>query len=114
MARTVWLWLVWLRRKARVASHGSVDGAAIDRIMKTAMSKWHIPGASVAVVQNDKVVYLKAYGVRDIATGERATPDTLFNIASMTKAFTATAMSASIVSGRVVATSIKPDPSSSG
>ena len=66
--------------------------AQYDDLASKTMSAWKLPGMAVAVVQNDKVVYLKAFGVRDIATNAPMTPDTLFEIASTTKAFTSTAM----------------------
>jgi CubicO group peptidase (beta-lactamase class C family) len=79
----------------------AVDAAAIDRIMAASMSQWHVPGAALAVVENDKVVYLKAYGVKELGSGAPVTPDTLFNIASMTKAFTATAMAMLVDEGKL-------------
>src|SRR5262245_41508957 len=47
----------------------------------------HPPGAAIAVY-TPQGVYVRALGVTDVATGERATPDTAFYIASTTKAFT--------------------------
>src|SRR5512139_1574944 len=75
-----------------LAAAQKVDTAAIDDIMTKALAAWHIPGASIAVVKNGEVVYLKGYGVRDITTREPVTPDTIFALASMTKAFTSTAI----------------------
>lgn len=48
-----------------------------------------IPGMSLAVVQNDRVIYAKGFGWRDVAQRKPVTPDTLFAIGSSTKAFTA-------------------------
>jgi CubicO group peptidase (beta-lactamase class C family) len=48
----------------------------------------HVPGVSVAVVQDDKVVFLKGFGLRDVATRKPVTPDTEFAIGSASKAFT--------------------------
>jgi CubicO group peptidase (beta-lactamase class C family) len=70
----------------------SIDEAAIDKIVEDALRMWQVPGASVAVVRNDEVVYLKGFGVRDRERPEPVTPDTLFAIGSTTKAFTTTAM----------------------
>ncbi|HSP16611.1 MAG TPA: serine hydrolase [Thermoanaerobaculia bacterium] len=61
----------------------SIDSAAVDRLVRDTMSRWEVPAMSVAVVQNDRVTYIKGFG---------ATPDTLFQIGSTTKAFTTTAM----------------------
>ncbi|MCH8288221.1 MAG: beta-lactamase family protein [Candidatus Marinimicrobia bacterium] len=51
-----------------------------------------IPGMSIAVVKNDKVVYLKSFGYADIETKLEVNQDTKFYIASSTKSFTALTM----------------------
>ncbi len=61
----------------------SIDNAAVDRLARDTMTRWKVPAMTVAIVQNDRVVYLKGFN---------ATPDTLFQIGSTTKAFTTTAM----------------------
>src|SRR5262249_21532767 len=63
-----------------------------DKAAREAMAFWQFPGIAVAVVQDDKVVFLKAYGVKEMAKPELVTVDTLFQIGSTTKAFTSTAM----------------------
>ncbi len=45
---------------------------------------------AVAIVHDGKVIYLKTLGVRNVTSGEGVTPDTLFQIGSLSKAFTAT------------------------
>lgn len=69
-----------------------VDPRAVDRIMVETMRAWHAPGAAVAIVRNDRIVYIKGYGTKDLTTMAPVTPDTLFQIASASKAFTTTAM----------------------
>jgi CubicO group peptidase (beta-lactamase class C family) len=66
--------------------------AQYDDLVNATKSKWNVPAIAVAVVQNDKVVYLKAVGVKELGKPDPVTPDTLFEIASTTKAFTTTAM----------------------
>jgi CubicO group peptidase (beta-lactamase class C family) len=68
------------------------DAKAVDRIMNAAMKAWQIPGAAVAVVKNDRVVYVQGYGTTDLTGTKPVTPDTLFQIASTSKAFTSTAL----------------------
>ena len=51
-----------------------------------------IPGGAVTVVQGGEVVFARGFGLRDVAAGEAATPDTIFGIASLTKSFTALAL----------------------
>src|SRR5206468_2308406 len=63
-----------------------------DKLATDTMSSWRVPGLAVVVVQNDRVVYMNAFGVREVGKSDPVTPDTLFEIASDTKAFTATAI----------------------
>ena len=63
--------------------------SALDKFVQSAMHRWKVPGLAIGIVQGSSVVYLKGFGVRDIKTGEPVTSDTLFDIGSCTKAFTA-------------------------
>jgi CubicO group peptidase (beta-lactamase class C family) len=63
-----------------------------DTLATSTLSSWKVPGLAVVVVQNDRVVYMNAFGVREVGKSDPVTPDTLFEIASDTKAFTATAI----------------------
>jgi len=49
----------------------------------------HIPGASMAIIIDGNVAWVKATGFRDAAAKSPVTNDTIFRIASMTKSFTA-------------------------
>ena len=51
-----------------------------------------LPGASVAIVHDGKVILKKSYGVREIDSKEKISSSTNFNIASLTKQFTAMAI----------------------
>ncbi|HEV7923551.1 MAG TPA: serine hydrolase [Thermoanaerobaculia bacterium] len=76
-----------------LAAHAqSVDSKAVDRLVATTMAKWQIPGAAVAIVKDDKMVYAKGFGVRALGTNEKVTENTLFGIGSTSKAFTSAAM----------------------
>ena len=64
------------------------DWNDFDRYVQDAMLGWHCPGAAVAVVRGDDVVYRAAHGLRDVERGLPMTPDTRFAMASVTKSFT--------------------------
>ncbi len=55
-------------------------------------NSFDVPGIAVAVVKDGKIVLAKGYGVRDVDSGAPVTADTLFAIASNTKAFTAASL----------------------
>src|SRR5262245_35092393 len=68
--------------------------AALDRIGDTICNEittGKIPGGVMLIQQHGKPVYFESFGVRNPATGQPMTPDTLFQIYSMTKAVTSVA-----------------------
>ena len=73
----------------------------IDRLTERVMKEFNVPGIAVAVVKDDKVIHMKGYGLRSIATGQRTDENTLFAIASNTKAFTAAALGILIDDGKL-------------
>lgn len=65
---------------------------SIDRYVQKAMEDWQIPGVSVAVVKDGRVVFIRGYGVLEAGKKELVDENTLFMIGSNTKAFTATSL----------------------
>lgn len=65
---------------------------SLDSYIQKGLKDWDVPGLSIVVVKDGRVVVLKGYGVRDIMTGEPVDENTLFMIASNTKLFTGTAL----------------------
>lgn len=63
--------------------------AKIEQAIEEKRKQYHIPGISLAIVHDDKVIYMKGLGLKDVERNLPATPDTLFAIGSSTKAFTA-------------------------
>jgi len=50
-----------------------------------------VPGVDVAVRRNQQVVHVRCYGYANLETGARITPDTIFDLGSLSKQFTAIA-----------------------
>jgi methyl acetate hydrolase len=94
--RRIWLLLpaafvLLLGDHARSAAPPTVsaDGVArIDQMFQAAVDAGEIPGVVAAVMNKDRVLYLKAFGKQDAAKGIPMSRDTLFRIASMTKPVT--------------------------
>lgn len=76
------------------------DPKTIDEEVERARKFFDVPGVSIAIVKDDKVAYLKGFGTRSLG-GKEVTPDTLFPIASCSKAFTATAAAALVAEGKM-------------
>jgi CubicO group peptidase (beta-lactamase class C family) len=66
--------------------------AAIEKAIDEKRIEYGIPGASLVIVKDDAVVFMKGLGVKDFEKKAPVTPDTLFAIGSATKAFTAMAL----------------------
>ncbi|GMV05943.1 MAG: serine hydrolase [Gemmatimonadota bacterium] len=73
----------------------------LDAYVQSAMRDWEVPGLALAVVRGDSVLYVRGYGVADVATGAPVDENTLFAIASTSKAFTVAALGALVDDGRL-------------
>jgi CubicO group peptidase (beta-lactamase class C family) len=73
----------------------------LERLIAEAMDEWKVPGLAVAVVQNGEVALVRVYGLRDVEAGLKVTTDTQFQIASITKSFTATGLALLVDEGRM-------------
>jgi CubicO group peptidase (beta-lactamase class C family) len=75
--------------------------AEVDAYVEKALKDRSLPGASVAVVKDGKVVLAKGYGLSDVAKGTKATEHTIYQLASVTKPFTAMATLMLVEDGKV-------------
>src|SRR5262249_39757595 len=64
----------------------------IDQLAKDTLTKTGVPSASVAIVKDDQVAYVKAYGDARLEPKTPATPEMRYSIGSISKQFTATAI----------------------
>jgi CubicO group peptidase (beta-lactamase class C family) len=69
-----------------------VDLNALDTYFAKAQRDWPVPGFSVAIVKDGRIVLEKGYGVRDARQNDPADEHTLYAIASNSKAFTAASL----------------------
>ncbi len=60
----------------------------IEKYIQRQMSKGKIPGLSIVIIEGDKTVYKKSFGYSDLDSKKLVSSDTLFELGSMTKAFT--------------------------
>lgn len=74
---------------------------AIDAVVEKARKTFDVPGIAVAVVKDGRVVFAKGFGVRRLGEPAAVTENTLFGIASNTKAFTAASLAMLIDEGKL-------------
>ncbi|WP_194788885.1 class C beta-lactamase [Pseudomonas sp. UFMG81] len=72
----------------------------VDDIIQPLMHEHAIPGMAVAVYANGQSHYF-SYGVADKANGQAVTPDTLFEVGSVSKTFTATLAALASAEGKL-------------
>lgn len=75
--------------------------AVIEKALDEKRRELHIPGVSFVIVKDDKVIYMKGLGLKDVERNLPVTPDTLFAIGSSTKAFTALSAAMSADDGKL-------------
>src|SRR5919108_3192535 len=72
-----------------ISAFGDGDISRVDAWLQEQVALARYPSLSVAIVRDDKIVYLRAFGFEDTKARRKATPKTSYNAASVTKAFTA-------------------------
>lgn len=70
-----------------------------DEIAIKSMKEEKIPGMAIGVVLGDKVIYLKGFGVKKEGTDDKVDPDTVFQLASVSKPLTSTVVAAAVSQG---------------
>lgn len=71
--------------------------AYVEKVLKT----FNVPGVSVAIVKDGKILMAKGYGVKTIGTSEKVDSRTNFSIASNTKAFVGTSLGILVDEGMI-------------
>jgi len=73
----------------------------LDQTVEQILKDWNVPGCGIGIVIKDKLVFARGYGYRDLEKRLPVTPNTLFQIASNTKLFTATAVGFLVEEGKI-------------
>lgn len=68
------------------------DFTELEKLVPEELKERNTPGAVIAIVSGDRVVYQRAFGVANIETGAPMQPEMLFRLGSTTKMFTAAAL----------------------
>src|SRR4051812_7337007 len=85
---------------------GTVAGAqepfpGLDAYISKQVATWKIPGIGVAIVRNDSVLYTKGFGVLAAGSTTPVDDQTLFEIGSSSKSFTATLVAMMVADGKM-------------
>src|ERR1019366_7759028 len=78
-----------------------ISSSQIDSLTELTLKTFDVPGIAVAIVKDGKVIHAKGYGVRSLNTKQKVDENTLFGIASNSKAFTVAALGILIDEGKL-------------
>lgn len=86
---------------ARPAPANDDPLAGLDAAIERAREQWHAPGLAVAIVKDDRVVYQRGFGTKQLGRNDPVDEHTAFTLASTTKAFTAMALGLLVEDGKL-------------
>ena len=79
----------------------NVDLDKLDAYFEKTVNEWGIPGLSVGIVKDGEIVFSKGYGEKEVGKADKPDGNTLYAIASNTKAFTSAMMAMLVQEGKL-------------
>nr|WP_298923006.1 serine hydrolase [uncultured Allomuricauda sp.] len=84
-----------------LSAQQKTNNKKLDAMIVQGIKDWKVPGLAAIVVKDGEVVFRKTYGVKNLETKEKVDENTLFNMASTTKAVVAIAMGMLVDEGKL-------------
>jgi CubicO group peptidase (beta-lactamase class C family) len=78
-----------------------LTSSQIDIVVERTLTTFNVPGIAVGVIKDGKLVHAKGYGVRSLRSNDKVDENTLFGVASNSKAFTTAAISMLVDEGKL-------------
>ena len=73
----------------------------LDAYFANSITDWKVPGMAIGIIKGDSLIFSKGYGFRNIKDQKPVTPQTIFPVASNTKAFTAASIAILVDEGKL-------------
>lgn len=90
------------------ASDANLTRAKIDAVLpkleayiQEVRAQTGVPGIAVAIVHADEAIYVKGFGIREVGKSDSITPDTVFQLASVSKPITSTILARLVGEGKI-------------
>ena len=99
--RVISVLLLCLLVQVAVVGQQVAPEPGFDEYVANAMKEWEVPGLAIAIVKDDRIVFAKGYGVRELGGTAAVDDHTLFAIGSSSKAFTAAALAMLVDEGKI-------------
>jgi len=100
-ARIGWALLLCISTIAFADEREGISDAQIEKLASHAMQQFQIPGMAIAIVRGDKTVYAQGFGIREVGLPGQVDTNTMFKIASNSKAFTTAALAILVDEGKI-------------
>ncbi|MEN9512646.1 MAG: hypothetical protein RJB16_406 [Bacteroidota bacterium] len=84
-----------------IAQTQPISAKQIDSLTALVLKTFNVPGIAVGVVKNGKLIHAKGYGVSNLNTGKKVDENTLFGVASNSKAMTAAVLGQLVDEGKI-------------
>jgi CubicO group peptidase (beta-lactamase class C family) len=84
-----------------IAQTQTISAKQIDSLTELVLKTFNVPGIAVGVVKDGKLIHAKGYGVANLTTGKKVDENTLFGVASNSKAMTAAVLGQLIDEGKI-------------
>lgn len=84
-----------------VSIHAQIEDQQLDKLIQETLTTFEVPGISVGILKDGKVVYAKGHGVRSLTTKKDMNAETLVGVASNSKGFTCFALAMMIDEGKL-------------
>ena len=85
----------------QIARAQDVPAQGFDDYVTKAIKDWEVPGLAIAIIKDDRIVFAKGYGVRELGKSSVVDEHTLFAIGSSSKAFTAASIAMLVDEGKL-------------
>ena len=93
--------LLTFQTELTAQSVGKLNLEELSDYIDKAYQDWEIPGMAIVIIKDTQIVFSEGYGVRNSNSGEKVDTNTIFGIASNTKAMTATALAMLVDEGKI-------------
>ena len=97
----IFLFFVFLLLGCITSKSQNIDFEKLDSYFEQTAKDWGIPGMSVGIVKDGEIVFSKGYGVLEIGKTEKPDGNTLYAIASNSKAFTSAIIAMLVQEGKL-------------
>ena len=84
-----------------IAQTQTISAKQIDSLTELVLKTFNVPGIAVGVVKDGKLIHAKGYGVANLSTGKKVDENTLFGVASNSKAMTAAVLGQLVDEGKI-------------